>query len=62
MALFHYQDLKIIDLTLIIPRYLKKKLSGGAQSSSPLNPLKIQHFNWFCKFCFYKGLDMYKKG
>ena len=36
MALFHYQDLKIIDLTLIIPRYLKKNLSGGAQSSSPL--------------------------
>ena len=23
-------------------------------------PHKIQHFNGFCKFCFYKGLDTFK--
>ena len=50
-------------LTLIIPGYFQNNLSrGGAQLSSPLNPLKIQHFNGFCKFCFYRGLDMYIKG
>ena len=25
-------------------------------------PPKIHHFKGFCKFCFYKDLDMYIKG
>ena len=43
-------------LTLIIPRYFQNNLS------SLLNPLNFQHFNGFCKFCFYRGFDMYIKG
>ena len=45
------------------PEVLSKQFipggGGGVQLSSPLNPLKIQHFNGFCKF---RGLDMYIKG
>ena len=43
-------------LTLIIPGYFQNNLS------SLLNPLNFQHFDGFCKFCFYRGLDMYIKG
>ena len=42
--------------------FSKQFILGGAQLSSTLNPLKIQHFNGFWKFCFYSGLDMYIKG
>ena len=42
-------------LTLIIPGYFQNNLSH-------LNPLKIQHFNGFCKLFLYRGLDMYIKG
>ena len=35
---------------------------GGGAIIIPLKPLKIQNFNGFCKFCFYRGLDMYING
>ena len=33
---------------------------GGGANISP--PPKILFFSWFCKFCFYRGLDMYING
>ena len=38
--------------------YFFEEITRGGHKKSPSPPPKIHFIYWFCKFCFYRGLDI----